>query len=96
MLHVHAYHAIPYELLSYSTVRGKVLDCLHFIWGVDRNLLHLTMSYYQIIHHGKTNILIDIKCRRFELQPTPDYLRWYKIGELQFLPMEEPKLFLKP
>lgn len=39
----------------------------------------------------------DVKCRRYEVQPIPDFLRWYKTGEL---PLEERALlgtiFLQP
>ena len=28
-------------------------------------------------------------CRRHELQPLPDYLRWPRTGELHYLPLEE-------
>ena len=35
----------------------------------------------------------DTNCRRYELQPIPDYLRWYKTGELHYLPLEESSTF---
>ena len=31
----------------------------------------------------------DANCRRYQLQPILDYLRWYKTGELHYLPLEE-------
>jgi len=38
----------------------------------------------------------DANCRRYELQPIPDYLRWYKTGELHYLPLEERALLSGP
>ena len=38
----------------------------------------------------------DIECRRYELQPVPDILRWYKTGELHYLPLEERSLLKGP
>ena len=33
-----------------------------------------------------------MQCKRYELQPVPDFLRWFKTGELHYLPLEERKL----
>ena len=34
----------------------------------------------------------DLTIRRHELQPLPDYIRWFKTGELHYLPLEEREL----
>ena len=39
---------------------------------------------------------LEVNCRRFELQPIPGYIRWYKTGEMHYLPMEERALLLGP
>ena len=36
----------------------------------------------------------DVYCRRYELQPIPDYIRWFTTGELHYLPLEERALLL--
>ena len=38
----------------------------------------------------------DTECRRHELQPVPDILRWYKTGQLHYLPLEERSLLKGP
>ena len=98
-----------YTPSTYSAVGGKVLDCLHFVWGVDRDFQSKYISDYRLMNNElipdkRTSwkdkyttclySITDVECRRFELQPIPDYLRWYKTGELHFLPMEQRALLL--
>lgn len=87
---------------SYSANQGRILDKLHFIWGANRSF---TGKYYKALGNelmdGIRTAWLDkytssvysmnesSNCRRQELQPLPDYLRWLKTGELHYLPLEE-------
>ena len=96
---------------SYTAVKGKALDCLHFIREVDRDFQSDYISDYQLIHNKVlpdertawkdkyTTCLYSVthvSCRRFELQPITDYLTWYKTGELHYLPVEERAMLSGP
>ena len=97
---------------TYSTSRGKIIDTLHFVWGVQRDFTGKYMEDYREINNdlieGKRTAWVDkyTSCfysttdsdiiNRFQLQPIPDYLRWMKTGELHYLPLEERTLLLGP
>ena len=38
----------------------------------------------------------EVHCRRYELQPLPDYLRWVESNELHYLPLEERSMYTGP
>ena len=91
---------MQFALSKYAATAGEILDVLHFCWEVDEHFQGDYIRDYKTLHNnlsedvtqpGLTSIplLCDITCRRYELQPIPDYLRWFKTGELHYLPLEE-------
>lgn len=92
---------------TYAPQNGSIMDSLVIAWNVDRhfcgdyitdhqaisNTLHdyptcWTDKYSTIVYSPRP----DIECRRYELQPIPDYLRWFKTNEAHYLPLEEVAL----
>ena len=90
---------------KYTAKPGEVLTTLQFQWEVDEQFEGDYRKDYQSLHNeliedvrtawaDKYTAAVytrdeDANCRRYELQPIPDYLRWYKTGELHYLPLEE-------
>ena len=92
---------------NYAPRSGSIMDSLVIAWNVDRhfcgeyirdhqaisNTLHdyptcWTDKYSTVVYSPRP----DIECRRHELQPIPDYLRWFKTNEAHYLPLEEVAL----
>ena len=83
--------------MNYTAKPGEILNTLHFQWEVDEQFEGDYRKDYQSLHNeliedvrtawvDKYTAAIytrdeDANCRRYELQPIPDYLRWYKTGE---------------
>lgn len=79
---------------SYNARQGGIMNNLNFIWGANRPFTGKYIHDYKalgndLIHgtrtawlHKYTSSLYSIdnnsNCRRHELQPLPDYLRWPK------------------
>ena len=98
--------------VTYTCTPGKILDKLHFVWGVDRDFTGNYVEDYRAINNNLIpdtrtawldkytscfySATDDTSIKRFELQPIPDYLRWLKTGELHYLPLEERVLLLGP
>ena len=93
---------------SYSVNRNSIMDDLHMTWHLDLDFEGCYASDYQLLQNDLieertswrdkyTTVvyspLPDISCKRYELQPMPDYIRWLKTSELHYLPVNE--LFLK-
>ena len=90
---------------QYFANAGKILNCLHLQWEVDDNFKGDYTRDYKVLQNNVvddfrmawinkyTTSLYElnqgINCRRYELQPIPHYLRWYRTTELQYLPVEE-------
>ena len=90
---------------SYSAAQNAILDNLHFIWGANRPFTGKYLHDYRALGNdlidGTRTAWLDkyttsvystdenSNCRRHELQPLPDYLRWFKTNELHYLPLEE-------
>ena len=90
---------------TYSAVQGAILDNLHYIWGANRPFTGKYLHDYRALGNdlieGTRTAWLDkyttsvystdgnSHCRRHELQPLPDYLRWFKTNELHYLPLEE-------
>ena len=96
---------------SYSVIQGSILRCIALYWKLDTNFQGDYMNDYKLINNAlldgvrtswtdkyTTSLysLDDIQCRRYELQPIPDYLRWFRTGELHYLAMEERALLRGP
>ena len=95
---------------KYTANGGEMLTTLHMLWEVDEEFEGEYMRDYQTLHNelteeGRTawldkytTALYSAKedVRRYELQPIPDYLRWFKTSELHYLPLEERMLLLGP
>ena len=96
---------------TYSPQKGSILHTLAFVLQVDREYKGDYITDYRTInndlHTDKrtawmdkyTSVLyseLDVECKRFELQPIPDYLRWLKTSELHYLPLEERALVVGP
>ena len=96
---------------SYSVVKGNTLTCISFFWDLESEFQGNYITDYKTIHNTLlddvrtawtdkyTTSLYSLhnpQCRRYELQPVPDYLRWYKTGELHYLPLEERSLLKGP
>ena len=97
--------------LSYSVTHGSILKCIALYWKLDTNFQGEYMADYKLINNAlldgvrtswtdkyTTSLysLGDIQCRRYELQPIPDYLRWFRTGELHYLALEERALLRGP
>lgn len=90
---------------SYSAAQNSILNNLHFIWGANRPFTGTYLHDYRALRNdlmdGTRTAWLDkyttsvystdgnSNCRRYELQPLPDYLRWFKTNELHYLPLEE-------
>ena len=101
-----------YSPAAYSVNKGEVLHSLHMFWDVNEDFSSEYIKDHQTIQNElldgiRTSWLdkyttclytteMERECRRFELQPLPDYLRWFKTGELHYLPLEERALVLGP
>ena len=96
---------------SYSVVQGNVLRCIAFYWKLDSNFQGEYMADYKLINNALVDgvrtswtdkyttalySIGDIQSRRYELQPIPDYLRWFRTGELHYLALEERALLRGP
>ena len=95
---------------KYTANGGEMLTNLHILWEVDEEFEGEYMRDYQTLHNelteeGRTawldkytTALYSAKedVRKYQLQPIPDYLRWFKTGELHYLPLEERMLLLGP
>ena len=99
---------LTYSPSTYSVVQGSTLETICFYWNLDRHFEGQYMTDYkhinnQLLLDGKRSSWLDkyttslysisdTECKRYELQPVPDFLRWFKTGELHYLPLEERKL----
>ena len=99
---------LEFSPATYLAQKGTILDCLHLVWNVDEEFAGQYVTDHETIHNtllddtrtswsDKYTTVIystssDTQCRRYELQPIPDYLRWFKTGELHYLPLEERSL----
>ena len=97
---------------KYAPCQNEILDILHFVWKVDKKFEGDYISDYEALRNGTKldvrtswidkyttylySVSEDITCRRYELQPIPDYLRWYKTCEFHYLPLEERSLLEGP
>lgn len=92
---------------SYSVNRNSIMDDLHMTWHLDLDFEGCYASDYQLLQNDLieertswrdkyTTVvyspLPDISCKRYELQPMPDYTRWLKTSELHYLPVNERAL----
>ena len=101
-----------YAPSSYSVVPGSTLETICFYWNLDRHFEGQYMRDYERINNSlldnkrtcwrdkyTTSVyyIDDTECQRYyELQPILDFLRWYKTGELHYLPLEERALLKGP
>ena len=93
---------------QYHAKSGEILSCLSMCWGVDEDFKGTYISDHHFIHNELggsrtawkdkyTTSLYSLSCEaHHELQPIPDYLRWFKTGELHYMPLDERKLLLGP
>ena len=96
---------------KYRPQRNETLNWLEIQWDVDDNFEGDYMNDYLAITNELSRekrtawidkyttslySVRDVQCRRYELQPMPDYLRWFKTAELHYLPLEERALFSGP
>ena len=95
---------------TYKAEENHVLRDLNMFWNVDRVYEGSYMTDYKMVNNelcdgyqtcwsDKYTTVIysqdeDVYCRRYELQPIPDYIRWFTTGELHYLPLEERALLL--
>ena len=92
---------------TYTPTSGEALDCLAMVWGVDKsftgrymqdhnalcnNLCEYTTSWRDKYSTTIYSPKIDSGCNRLEIQPIPDYLRWFKTCEAHYLPLEEASM----
>ena len=99
---------LTYSPSTYSVVQGSTLETICFYWNLDRHFEGQYIKDYKHINNevlldGKRSSWLDkyttslysisdVQCKRYELQPVSDFLRWLKTGELHYLPLEERKL----
>ena len=97
---------------KYTPRLGDMSDWLHFQWGVNADFEGDYLKDYQIVQNESNDLARtawtdkyttslyaaneDVDCRRYELQPMTDYLRWYKTCELHYLPLKERVLLSGP
>jgi len=78
--------------VNYTAKPGEILNTLHFQWEVDEQFEGDYRKDYQSLHNeliedvrtawvDKYTAAIytrdeDANCRRYQLQPIPDYLQW--------------------
>lgn len=90
---------------TFSVKAGEVLDSLHMFWNINKELRGEYLNDYQAICNElypetrtawldkyTTSLYttsIQRECRRYEFQPIPDYLRWFRTSEMHYLPLEE-------
>ena len=101
---------LTYSPSTYSVVQGSTPQTICFYWNLDRQFEGQYIGDYKHINNllfddKRTSWLDqyttsvysigDVECKQYELQPVPDYLRWYKTGELHYLPLEERTLLNK-
>ena len=95
---------------TYKAEDNHILRDLSLFWNVDREFEGSYTTDYKTLnnelHDGRRTCWSDkyttviysqdenIHCRRSELQPLPDYIRWFHTRELHYLPLEERALLL--
>ena len=95
---------LEYTPAMYETQQNKLLQDIHYMWNTplafsgnyiqDHQLIHNELIEQRTAWAGKYVSVFyspsdDITCKRYELQPLPDFIRWIKTGELHYLPFEE-------
>ena len=71
-------------LKDYKALHNELIEGVKTAW-LDKYTTALYTTDYE-----------EVNYRRYELQPIPDYLRWYKTGELHYLPLEERTSLVGP
>ena len=89
---------------TYTPAKGEMLDCLVTAWGVDKNFTGQYIQDHKVLCNTMCEFVtswrdkysttiyssdVDCECLRQEVQPIPDYLRWFKTCEAHYLPLEE-------
>lgn len=91
---------------TYKVKNGDLLTQLHVAWDVDLHFEGRYQSDYRLISNELTvertawkdkysTVLYspgNIHCRRRELQPIPDIIRWLNCHELHYMPWQEATL----
>ena len=100
-----------FSCVKYKPQKNEILNWLEIQWDVDDNFEGDYMNDYLAITNELSGekrtawidkyttslySVRDVQCRRYELQPMPDYLRWFKTAELHYLPLEERAIFSGP
>ena len=101
-----------YSPPTYCANKGEILHSLHTFWDVNEDFSCDYIKDHQTIRNEMLNDTrtarldkyttslytteIERRCQRFERQPLPDYLRWFRTGELHYLSLEERSLILGP
>ena len=94
---------------TYSPSKGEILDCLVAAWEVDRHFQGEYLKDHQALcntlfddittcwadKYSTTIYSYSMEGSNYQLQPIPDYLRWFRTGEAHYLPLEEVALLLK-
>ena len=96
---------------KYKPRQNELLNWLETQWDVDGNFEGDYMKDYFAIKNElfgdkrtawldkyTTSLysIGDVQCRRYELQPIPDYICWFNTAELHYLPLEERALLSGP
>ena len=88
----------------YKAKQNGLFDEMQLLWNVKPTFAGSCISDYKLIQNelvdrktswrDKYTTVVyspnpNISCKRWELQPLPDYMRWLKTSELHYLPYEE-------
>ena len=87
---------------TYSPSKGEILDSLVAAWDVDRHFQGEYLKDHQALcnalfddittcwadKYSTTIYSYSMEGRNYQLQPIPDYLRWFRTGEAHYLPLE--------